>query len=46
MSRYPALIAYIQTDPRGCALYILKPGDVPTGQNADAYYNHGLAVYK
>ena len=34
-----------QGDPRGCALYILRPGDVPAGEAADAYYSRGLAVY-
>ncbi len=37
--------AYIQTDPRGCALYILRPGDVPDGAYPDAYYSRGIAVY-
>lgn len=35
---------YHQTDPRGCALYILRPGDVPEGKNANAYYTNGIAV--
>lgn len=46
MSRYPSLTAYVQTDPRGAALYILKPGDVPEGESVDAYYSRGLAVYR
>jgi hypothetical protein len=37
--------AYIQTDPRGAALYILRPGDVPAGKDAGAYYNRGICVY-
>lgn len=37
--------AYIQTDPRGAALYILRKGDVPTGADASAYYNRGICVY-
>lgn len=37
--------AHIQTDPRGCALYILRPGDVPDGADPDAYYSRGIAVY-
>jgi hypothetical protein len=37
--------AYIQTDPRGAALYILRPGDVPAGKDVNAYYNHGICVY-
>ena len=39
------LEAYIQTDPRGAALYILRPGDVPQGQSVDAYYTRGICVY-
>lgn len=46
MARYPSLSAYIQGDPRGAALCILRPGDVPEGKDADAYYSHGIAVYK
>lgn len=39
------LAYYLQTDPRGAALYILRPGDVPPGENADAYYSRGVCVY-
>ncbi len=46
MSQYPALSHYVQGDPRGAALYILKPGDVPEGESVDAYYSRGVAVYK
>jgi len=46
MAKYPALSYYVQGDPRGAALYILRPGDVPEGKNADAYYSRGIAVYK
>ena len=46
MARYPALCSYVQGDPRGATLYILRPGDVPEGENADSYYSRGLAVYK
>jgi len=45
MARYPGLTSYIQGDPRGCPLYILRPGDVPEGKEADSYYNRGVAVY-
>jgi hypothetical protein len=39
MAGYPALTAYIQSDPRGCALYI--------GENlTDSDYSRGVAVYK
>lgn len=46
MTRYPTLQAYIQGDPRGASLYILKPGDVPAGADIDSYYSRGIAVYK
>jgi hypothetical protein len=46
MARYPTLSAYVQGDPRGAALYILRPGDVPEGQSADAYYSRGIVVCK
>lgn len=39
------LATYIQGDPRGAALYILRPGDVPAGADAGAYYNRGICVY-
>jgi hypothetical protein len=39
------LSAYIQTDPRGAALYIIRPGDVPQGEDVAAYYNRGICVY-
>lgn len=46
MARYPALTSYVQGDPRGAALYILRPDDIPAGKDVDAYYSRGLAVYK
>ena len=44
LERYPTLASYIQGDPRGAALYILRPGDVPPGCSADSYYNRGIVV--
>lgn len=46
MAKYPGFAFYIQGDPRGAPLYILRPGDIPEGEQADAYYNRGIAVYK
>jgi hypothetical protein len=46
MENYPNLSAYVQGDPRGASLYILRPGDVPEGKDVDSYYSRGLAVYK
>lgn len=42
---YAVLTTYIQTDPRGAALYILRSGDVPDGGDPSAYYNRGVCVY-
>lgn len=39
------LSAYVQTDPRGAALYIIRPGDVPAGEDVSAYYSRGICVY-
>lgn len=36
---------YLQTDPRGAALYILRPGDVPEGGDPSSYYTRGICVY-
>ncbi len=36
---------YVQTDPRGAALYIIRPGDVPAGADVGSYYSRGVCVY-
>lgn len=46
LARYPGLTAYVQTDPRGCALYILRDTDIPQGGEASAYYTRGIAVHQ
>lgn len=46
MAKYPTLGFYIQGDPRGAALYILRPGDVREGATVDSCYSNGIAVYK
>lgn len=46
MAKYPTMTAYVQTDPRGAALYILRPGDVPEGEDVSAYYSRGIVVCK
>lgn len=38
------LTIYHQGDPRGCALYLIRPGDVPEGQDVGGYYNRGIAI--
>lgn len=46
IARYPGFGYYVQGDPRGASLYILRPGDVKDGENADSVYTRGIAVYK
>ena len=41
----PLLSFYVQTDPRGAALYILRPQDIPEGKDVSAYYSRGICVY-
>lgn len=41
----PLLSYYLQTDPRGAALYILRPQDVPVGESPACYYSRGICVY-
>ncbi len=49
LSKYPSLHAYIQTDPRGAALYLLTAEQVAwnggTVEQLDAIYSRGVAVY-
>ena len=46
MTKYPELLAYVQTDPRGAALYILRTSDIPAGEAVECVYNRGVAVFK
>jgi hypothetical protein len=45
MTAQTAMRTYVQTDPRGAALYILRPSDVPEGGDPSAYYTRGICVY-
>lgn len=36
---------YTQTDPRGAALYILRPGDIAAGDNVESCYTRGVCVF-
>lgn len=42
MARYPGLSYYLQHDPRGCAVWLLRPGDVPAGAHLESYYTRGI----
>ncbi len=43
MEAHPEFITYQQTDPRGCALYIVNKSDVG-GHDLSSVYTRGLAV--
>lgn len=45
MAQHPGLIAYVQGDPRGCALHILRKEDVRDGEEIDSVYTRGIAVW-
>jgi len=44
MAGFPDLWAYVQTDPRGCALYLGRKSDIPAGEPIGRFYNRGIAV--
>jgi len=48
MARYPGFEAYVQGDPRGCALYILTPGQMASREPGwlEANYSRGIAVHR
>ena len=45
LAGHAPLTYYVQTDPRGAALYILRPGDVPPNADPASYYTRGICVY-
>lgn len=45
LESHPDLAYYYQTDPRGCALYLLRKGiDILPGESIDSVYTRGFAV--
>jgi hypothetical protein len=46
MANYPALVAYVQTDPRGCALYIIEKSRLGSNKPDECYSSFGVAVYR
>lgn len=45
VAHYPDFVAYHQTDPRGCAVYLVRKSDIPEGASIDSVYSRGIAVY-
>lgn len=46
MGRYPHFWAYVQTDPRGAALYVGEYNPATKSADPSLFYNNGIAVYK
>ena len=44
-AKYPALVFYVQTDPRGCALYAVPVSSIREGEDVACIYNRGIAIY-
>ena len=44
MAEHKRLVSYHQTDPRGCALYIIRKADIPEGTDVLNYSSYGMAV--
>ena len=40
----PSITFYVQGDPRGAALYALRPGDVPVGEDVNSWYTRGVCL--
>lgn len=44
ISKHPGCKAYFQGDPRGCSLYVIRPGDVRDGDDVNSVYTRGIAL--
>lgn len=44
MAHYPTLTTYVQTDPRGCALYVLTAEHLAGVYPIESIYNRGVSV--
>lgn len=46
MGRYPSFRSYVQTDPRGAALYVLTPRNLEfiAGDSIESRYSIGIAI--
>lgn len=44
MASHPSFVSYNQTDPRGCALYIVAKSDLKPGEDIGSVYTRGVAI--
>lgn len=42
--RYPEHVFFVQSDPRGASLYVLRPEDKIAGQPTENHYTRGIAI--
>lgn len=45
MANHPGQTSYIQGDPRGASLYILRADQVKPGESVDSVYTRGICIY-
>lgn len=46
MADHPAFVAYVQTDPRGAALYLVEKSKLKDGVSLDSVYSSvGICIY-
>ena len=46
MKAYSGFASYVQGDPRGSALFLLRPADLADGRDIEDCYSRGIAVFK
>jgi hypothetical protein len=46
IGKHKRLTAYIQGDPAGVVLYIIRESDIPKGRNIEEFYNRGIPVFR
>jgi len=44
-AKYPAFVFYVQSDPRGCALYAVPVASIGEGEHIESIYTRGIAIY-
>ncbi len=45
LESHPELVSYVQGDPRGASLYILRKSDIGESEDINSIYNRGTCVH-
>ena len=45
MDSHPDFVSYVQADPRGASLYIIRKSDIREGEDINAIYNRGTCIH-